>query len=97
MAISIKISYKQYIDTSNTRPQKKKKKKIIQIQGYLIGLLKSNVKCHCERPRNLVALKKGFSYWHLPFSRSYGVATYFMSKIRKLYKLQHIFNNTPSH
>ena len=41
----------------------------------------------------LGALRKGCRHQHLPFSRFHGVATYFISKIRKLYKLQHMLNN----
>ena len=36
---------------------------------------------------NLGAFRKGCRHWHLPFSGSYGVATYFIREIRKLYKL----------
>ena len=41
----------------------------------------------------LGALRKRCRHQHLPFSRFHGVATYFISKIRKLYKLQHMLNN----
>ena len=49
------------------------------------------------RDQENLALIKGFRHQHVPFLGSYGVATYFISKIRKLYKLQHILNNTHSH
>ena len=50
-----------------------------------------------NRGENL-ALRKGVRYLHVPFSGSYGAATYFISKIRKLYKrLQNVLNNTHSH
>ena len=42
---------------------------------------------------NLGALRKWCMHWHLPLSRFYGVATYFISKIRKIYTLQYILNN----
>ena len=42
--------------------------------------------CECERPRNL-ALRKEFRHRHLLFSGLYGVATNFIRKIRKLYKI----------
>ena len=41
----------------------------------------------------LGALRKGCRHRHLPFSGFHGAATYFISKIRKLYKLQHMLNN----
>ena len=37
--------------------------------------------------KNLSALKKGVRHWHLPLLGFNGVATYFISKIRKLYNL----------
>ena len=37
--------------------------------------------------KNLSALKKGVRHWHLPLLGFKGVATYFISKIRKFYNL----------
>ena len=89
------ISYKQYYTNINNIIQAKN---IIQTQGYLIGHLKSNTNLsppHPQRSRHYERL--GIRHWHFPFSGSYGVATYFISKIIKLYKLQHILNNTHFH
>ena len=73
---------------------------IQNVKWYTINVMsnyRSRVKIHfknpiCERPGNLVALRKGCRHRHLLFSRSYGVVTYFISKIRKLYKSQYILS-----
>ena len=97
MTFSNKILYKQYIDITNQT-----NKNIIQKQGYLIDHLKSNVTLSSRHPNGIttvrdwkirVLLEKDVGIGTFHFLGFHVVATYFISKIRKLYNLQYILNS----
>ena len=97
MTFSNKILYKQYTDITNQT-----NKNIIQKQAYLIDHLKSNVTLSSRHPNGITIVRDrkirvlsekdvGIGTFH--FLGFHAVATYFISKIRKLYNLQYILNS----